>query len=129
MSANITLSDIETLINSGKLSESDLRVLEAQLTKLEKLKDRELSQQRFIKFVEKVWPTFISGAHHKRMAEAFERVADGRCKRLIINMPPRHTKSEFASYLLPAWFLGKFRSEEHTSELPVTLESRMPSSA
>ena len=59
MSANITLKDIETLINSGKLSESDLRVLEAQLTKLEKLKDRELSQQRFIKFVEKVWPTFI----------------------------------------------------------------------
>ena len=33
-------------------------------------------------------------------------VVDGKLKRLIINMPPRHTKSEFASYLLPAWFLG-----------------------
>ena len=42
------------------------------------------------------------------VADAFERVARGECKRLIINMPPRHTKSEFASYLLPAWFLGKF---------------------
>lgn len=122
--SEITLKDIETVINSGKLTESDLRTLEAQLIKLEKLKDRELSQTKFIKFVEKVWPTFISGAHHKRMAEAFERVADGRCKRLIINMPPRHTKSEFASYLLPAWFLGRFPHKKviqtsHTAELAV----------
>jgi predicted phage terminase large subunit-like protein len=120
--SEISLKDIEALIDSGKLSESDMRVLEAQLTKLEKLKDRELSQERFIKFVERVWPTFISGAHHKRMANAFERVASGECKRLIINMPPRHTKSEFASYLLPAWFLGKFPHKKviqasHTAEL------------
>jgi len=122
--SEVTLKDIETLINSGKLTESDMRTLEAQLIKLEKLKDRELSQQRFIKFVEKVWPSFISGAHHKRMAEAFERVANGQCKRLIINMPPRHTKSEFASYLLPAWFLGRFPGKKviqtsHTAELAV----------
>jgi len=122
--SEISLKDIEALIHSGKLSETDLRVLEAQLTKLEKLKDRELSQRKFIKFVEKVWPTFISGAHHKRMAEAFERVANGTCKRLIINMPPRHTKSEFASYLLPAWFLGRFPHKKviqasHTAELAV----------
>jgi len=122
--SEVTLKDIETLINSGKLTESDMRTLEAQLIRLEKLKDRELSQQKFIKFVEKVWPSFISGAHHKRMAEAFERVANGQCKRLIINMPPRHTKSEFASYLLPAWFLGRFPGKKviqtsHTAELAV----------
>jgi len=122
--SDISLKDIETLINSGKLSESDMRTLEAQLIRLEKLKDRELSQQKFIKFVEKVWPSFISGAHHKRMAAAFERVANGECKRLIINMPPRHTKSEFASYLLPAWFLGRFPNKKviqtsHTAELAV----------
>jgi predicted phage terminase large subunit-like protein len=121
---SLTLKDIEAAIKSGKLSESDLRVLEAQLVKLEKLKDRELCQEKFIKFVERVWPTFISGAHHKRMAEAFERVANGTCKRLIINMPPRHTKSEFASYLLPAWFLGKFPHKKviqasNTGELAV----------
>jgi predicted phage terminase large subunit-like protein len=122
--SEISLKDIEQLIAAGKLSESDLRVLEAQLTKLEKLKERELAQTRFIKFVEKVWPTFISGAHHKRMSDAFERVANGTCKRLIINMPPRHTKSEFASYLLPAWFLGKFPNKKiiqcsNTGELAV----------
>ena len=119
-----SLKDLETLMASGKLTESDLRTIEAQLIRLEKLKDRELCQQKFIKFVEKVWPTFISGAHHKRMADAFERVARGECKRLIIKMPPRHTKSEFASYLLPAWFLGKFPQKKviqtsHTAELAV----------
>lgn len=124
MQSEPSLKDIEKLLQSGRLSEGDLRVLEAQLTKLEKLKERELCQDRFIKFVNKVWPTFISGRHHKRMAEAFERVARGECKRLIINMPPRHTKSEFASYLLPAWFLGKFPHKKviqtsHTAELAV----------
>jgi len=119
---SISLEDIAKVIDSGLLSESDMRVLEAQLSQLEKLKARELAQTKFIKFVERVWPTFISGRHHKRMAEAFERVANGTCKRLIINMPPRHTKSEFASYLLPAWFLGKFPHKKviqtsHTAEL------------
>ena len=119
---SVSLKDIPQVLD--KLSESDLRVLEAQLVKLEKLKSRELSQDKFLKFVEKVWPTFIGGRHHKRMAEAFERVANGTCKRLIINMPPRHTKSEFASYLLPAWFLGKFPHKKviqtsHTAELAV----------
>ena len=122
--SDISLRDIETLISAGKLSESDLRVLEAQLNKLEKMKYRELSQTRFIKFVEAVWPSFILGRHHQRMADAFERVANGTCKRLIINMPPRHTKSEFASYLLPAWFLGKFPGKKviqcsNTGELAV----------
>jgi predicted phage terminase large subunit-like protein len=58
------------------------------------------------------------------MATAFERVASGQLKRLIINMPPRHTKSEFASYLLPAWFLGRFPHKKviqtaHKAELAV----------
>ena len=78
----------------------------------------------FMAFVHKVWPSFIDGAHHAKMARAFERVARGECKRLIINMPPRHTKSEFASYLLPAWFLGNFPHKKviqtsHTAELAV----------
>ena len=58
------------------------------------------------------------------MADAFERVASVKLKRLIINMPPRHTKSEFASYLFPAWFLGKYPEKKviqtaHTAELAV----------
>ena len=119
---SVSLKDLPKVID--KLSEAELRVLEAELIRLEKLKQREIAQDKFIKFVEKVWPTFISGRHHKIMADAFERVARGEIKRLIINMPPRHTKSEFASYLLPAWFLGKFPHKKviqtsHTAELAV----------
>ena len=81
-------------------------------------------RESFIYFANQMWPIFISGKHHQIMANAFERVARGELKRLIINMPPRHTKSEFASYLLPAWFLGKFPHKKiiqtaHTAELAV----------
>ena len=47
-------------------------------------------------FVRAMWAEFIDGDHHKQMAAAFDEIASGKLKRLIINMPPRHTKSEFA---------------------------------
>ena len=85
---------------------------------------RERGQERFMEFVKVMWPNFIGGRHHEVMADAFERVARGELKRLIINMPPRHTKSEFGSYLLPAWFLGKYPGKKiiqssNTAELAV----------
>jgi predicted phage terminase large subunit-like protein len=85
---------------------------------------KERCKNNFMPFVQSMWSAFIAGKHHKDMAEAFERVAEGKLKRLIINMPPRHTKSEFASYLLPAWFLGKYPEKKiiqtaHTAELAV----------
>ena len=106
------------------LTEQEQRQLLVELETLQELKRKELAQDKFLSFVGEVWPTFIGGRHHARMAEAFERVARGECKRLIINMPPRHTKSEFASYLLPAWFLGKYPGKKviqtsHTAELAV----------
>jgi predicted phage terminase large subunit-like protein len=110
--------------NLGNLSEAQLRALYEQLDVAVEIKAKENCQENFMDFVHKVWPDFIDGAHHKEMANAFERVANGKIKRLIINMPPRHTKSEFASYLLPAWFLGKFPKKKviqtsHTAELAV----------
>ena len=50
---------------------------------------------------------FIEGTHHRVIAEKLEQIARGDLKRLIVNMPPRHSKSEFASYLMPSWFLGR----------------------
>jgi predicted phage terminase large subunit-like protein len=87
-------------------------------------KAQEVAKNNFMEYVKYVWPNFIHGRHHEKMARAFERVVEGKTKRLIINMPPRHTKSEFASYLLPSWFLGKFPSKKviqtsHTAELAV----------
>lgn len=69
---------------------------------------REKAQKSFMAFVHEMWPGFIHGRHHALMAKKFEEIAEGKLKRLIINMPPRHTKSEFASNMLPAWFLGKY---------------------
>ena len=86
--------------------------------------EREVGQIDFLSFVQSVWPAFIYGRHHALMAQKFEDIANGKSKRLIINMPPRHTKSEFASYLLPAWYLGKFPDRKiiqcsNTAELAV----------
>jgi predicted phage terminase large subunit-like protein len=119
---SISLKDIPKILPMLPLHEQE-RLL-AELEKLSELKKKKLCQQNFLAFVKEVWPTFIAGRHHAKMANAFERVANGECKRLIINMPPRHTKSEFASYLLPAWFLGKFPHKKiiqcsHTAELAV----------
>mgnify|MGYP005816451857 CR=1 FL=1 len=108
----------------GKLDSESLERVKDLLKHLAEIKKRESSQKDFIKFVKNVWPGFIEGHHHGLMARAFERVAKGELKRLIVNMPPRHTKSEFASYLLPAWFLGgnpggKVIQTSHTAELAV----------
>ena len=65
------------------------------------------ARERFLPFVQRCWPEFIAGRHHDVMADTFERIERGELKRVIINMAPRHTKSEFASYLLPSWYLGR----------------------
>ena len=106
------------------LPESEQKHVLDLLGKLEETESKEQAREGFMPFIKKVWPAFIEGRHHKIMAEAFERVANGDLKRLIINMPPRHTKSEFASYLLPAWFLGQYPDKKiiqtaHTAELSV----------
>ena len=82
------------------------------------------ARTHFIDFARYVWPAAILGAHHKKMADAFDRIANGTLKRLIINMGPRHTKSEFSSYLLPAFSMGrrpdlKIIQATHTGELAV----------
>jgi hypothetical protein len=46
--------------------------------------------------------------HHQHIAYELTKISKGKGGRLIVNMPPRHTKSEFASYLFPAWYIGKF---------------------
>jgi len=106
MSLDIDLSS--ALKNLDRLSPEDKERVVELLDKREHLHKVEQAREHFLEFVKLMWPQFIPGPHHVLMAEAFERVAKGELKRLIINMPPRHTKSELTSWLLPAWFLGKF---------------------
>ena len=92
--------------------------------KLEEKTKQATVHDDFLGFVKQVWPEFIEGRHHKKIAEKFNKLAQGKIKRLIINMPPRHTKSEFASFLLPAWMVGrkpylKIIQTTHTTELAI----------
>lgn len=125
LALNSWLMDIANLAkNIHLLSTADQREVLKLLSTLEEAKFREQAQKHFLPFVRKMWPIFIAGAHHKLMAEKFEQIANGKLKRLIINMPPRHTKSEFGSWLLPAWFLGKYPHKKviqtsNTAELAV----------
>jgi predicted phage terminase large subunit-like protein len=56
--------------------------------------------------------TFEYNWHLELIAQSLEDVAYGNCKRLIINVPPRHLKSHSASIAFPAWFLGHFPEKE-----------------
>jgi predicted phage terminase large subunit-like protein len=93
------------------------------LQKVNIVRNREIKND-FLTFVKYIWPDFIEGNHHKEISDKFNRLQSGDLKRLIINMPPRHTKSEFASYFLPAWMIGnnpklKIIQATHTAELAV----------
>ena len=108
----------------GTLPDHKRQELLDLLKQLDAAKTRSRVKSAFLPFVKEMWSAFIEGHHHSIMAEAFEKVARGELKRLIINMPPRHTKSEFASHMLPAWFLGQFPDKKviqtaHTAELAV----------
>ena len=115
--------DLNT-VNISKLP-ADVRRTYKQLQVLhaeKKIQNR--AKDDFLSFVKCVWPEFIEGSHHRLVAEKFNKLSTGELKRLIINMPPRHTKSEFASYLLPAWMVGrnpklKIIQATHTGELAI----------
>ena len=100
------------------------RELKRYLVQLDKTQKHRAIRGDFLTFVKHMWPDFIEGYHHKIVAEKFNKLQARRIKRLIINMPPRHTKSEFASFLLPAWMIGKnpklkIIQATHTAELAV----------
>ena len=90
--------------------------------RLEQLQVRERARENFLDFVRYVWPEFICGPHHKMMAEKFEALVRGDLTRVIINIAPRHGKSELTSYLFLAWLMGreptsKIIQATHTGEL------------
>jgi predicted phage terminase large subunit-like protein len=110
--------DIEKLPADVRKTFKQLQVLHAE----KKIQNK--AKQDFLSFVKCVWPEFVEGSHHRHIADKFNKLASGEINRLIINMPPRHTKSEFASYLLPAWMVGrepklKIIQATHTAELAI----------
>ena len=112
---NIDISKLPSDVRKNFLK---LQVMYAEKKIQNKAKDD------FLSFVKCVWPEFIEGAHHRHIAKKFNDLSTGKINRRIVNMPPRHTKSEFASYLLPAWMVGrnpklKIIQATHTGELAI----------
>ena len=93
---NLNEVDITRLPAEIRRTYKQLMVLHAE----KKIQNK--AKNDFLSFVKCMWPEFIEGSHHRLVAEKFNKLSTGELKRLIINMPPRHTKSEFASYLLPS---------------------------
>ena len=111
-------------IDLSYLSKDEAKEFTLLLEELEKRETQERTSDNFYEFVKAIWPDFIHGEHHRKMAAAFDDIASGKLKRLIINMPPRHTKSEFASHLFPAYLLGKnpklkIIEATHTADLAI----------
>ena len=106
------------------LSDSELKEALLLQERLQLLKKQDVCEQTFLEFINHMWPEFICGRHHKIFAQKLEDIANGKINRLIVNMPPRHTKSEFCSTYFPAWIMGKNPNKKimqttHTGELAV----------
>ena len=123
------------------------RYMNLELLTTDQLRDRveklsiehiKLCQDNFLYFVQSVWPDFIcrkekdpkKWGHHQHIAYELTKISKGKGGRLIVNMPPRHTKSEFASYLFPAWYIGKFPKKKimqvsHNAELSARFGSKV----
>jgi len=115
------MSDLLPDLSSMSQEERLLFLKKLELKKVQ-LESARNSRDSFGNFVKNIWPDFIEGRHHKIISKKLEAIRDGKISRLIVNMPPRHTKSEFASYLFPAWMMGnnpklKIIQTTHTAEL------------
>lgn len=80
----------------------------------------------FREFIARVNPRYVFYRHTEVLIDALQRVADGELKRLMIFMPPRHSKSETASRLFPAYHLHRHPAQwvglaSYGAELAYTL--------
>jgi predicted phage terminase large subunit-like protein len=98
--------------NLGKLTAAEkLEALEL-LDKAQEHQQKNLARTDMIEFAKSVYPGFKIGPHHRKLAKIFSEVIAGTKKRVIINIAPRMGKSEFSSYLFPAFFLGNFPNKK-----------------
>lgn len=75
--------------------------------------DAELCSRSLFHFVQHFWPVlepsraFVDGVHIRLICRALEKVTTGESTHLLINLPPRHGKSNLVSILWPAWVWTK----------------------
>ena len=127
----VTREQIETLKNLLPTASNDEKRKILELIKVWDAQSvQNLGKDNLLEFADHVYPGYKVGPHHRRLAKIFEDIANGKKKRVIVNIAPRHGKSELISYLAPAWFLGKFPHKKvimasHTADLAVNFGRRV----
>ena len=61
---------------------------------------QKIRENDFLAFVKTIWPEFIEGAHHKTIADKFNKLASGEIKRLIVKPVKRITGFASVGFLL-----------------------------
>ncbi len=84
-------------------------IKQAKLKRLKLLEEkaRRAAREHLLPFTLYTFPGFEVNWHHKLLADKLTDFANGKIKRLIIEAPPGHTKTELASRRCPAFILGK----------------------
>ena len=124
------LFKLQQIAKSPKTPEKIKRKAKDLLEQYNNFMTQEIGKMSFLDFVKHVYPGYKVGPHHLKLAQIFEDIANGKKKRVIVNIAPRHGKSELISYLAPAWFLGKFPAKKvimasHTADLAVNFGRRV----
>lgn len=84
-------------VNPASLNEPDM----TQALKLDMLSSLDFYTQ--IMFQAQYRKSFVVSKHHKLIFEALQDVVDGKCSRLMINMPPRYSKTEIVVKMFISW--------------------------
>jgi predicted phage terminase large subunit-like protein len=124
------LFKLQQIAKNPKTPEKIKRKAKDLLSQYNNFMTQKVGKLSFLDFVKHVYPGYKVGPHHLKLAEIFEDIANGKKKRVIVNIAPRHGKSELISYLAPAWFLGKYPSKKvimasHTADLAVNFGRRV----
>jgi predicted phage terminase large subunit-like protein len=122
---NITIEELKYLYdNIGSFTAQEQAQILAITEELERRNHAKRCQLDLLEFCKHIDPSYIVGAHHKKLAELMMEIAYGQKDRIAVSIPPRHGKSHLVSTLFPAWFLGRYPDKKvlmvsHTTDLAV----------
>lgn len=90
------------------MNQHSFSALAAAAKKYRELAEQEDCERDLFKFLQAGWKyidpaPFVGGWHLQAIAEHLEAVTRGDIKRLLINVPPRSSKSSLCSVAWPAW--------------------------
>ena len=82
-----------------------------QLEAKKELAMRELARRNLLNFNKYVYPNYKVNWHIELLCQALDLVIEGKIRFLIVEMPPRHSKSLNVSQLFPAYVVGRNKDD------------------